>query len=70
MCSTRSALQQQHEAAVVAYRHASLRMKQVRGAEFERVWRLAEQRRAALERTRQALLRHDQEHPCAVEGTC
>lgn len=66
MCSARSKLSEKHAAAVSAYKEAISRMKEVRGNEFERAWRLTENRRLSLECARKALADHEQEHYCAA----
>jgi hypothetical protein len=64
VCSIRSKLTQQQMAAESAYRNAVSRMKELRGPEFERAWRLSELKRASLQQVQQALLMHDREHLC------
>jgi hypothetical protein len=41
-------------------------MKQTRGQEFERAWRLVESRRTALQRSTKLLQDHEREHFCAA----
>jgi len=65
-CPLRTKLEQQIAAAETAYRDAAARMKQTRGKEFERAWRLTEHRRASLQRAHQALQDHDQDHSCRL----
>lgn len=64
MCSEWSRLAEEHAAALLAYHHAATRMKETRDREFERAWRLAEQRRLSVKRAWQAL--SDHEHSCAT----
>jgi len=64
MCSLRTKLEEKQAAAELAYRNAVSLMKQTRGKEFERAWRLAELRRESFQRANQALQDHDQEHLC------
>jgi hypothetical protein len=64
MCAIQIRLTQQQIAAESAYRSGSARMKEMRGQEFERAWRLLEHQRASLERARLVLLEHEQEHGC------
>lgn len=66
MCVIQIKLTEQHTAAELAYRSGLSRMKETRGQEFERAWRLVENRRASLERARQALRQHEQEHLCEM----
>jgi hypothetical protein len=70
MCSIQIKLTEQHTAAELAYRSAVARMKEMRGQQFERGWRLAEYRRAFLERARQILTEHEQEHLCGTRESC
>jgi hypothetical protein len=67
MCALQIKLIEQHTAADLAYRAAIARMKEIRGQEFERAWRLVELRRASLERARQVLRRHKEEHLCELQ---
>lgn len=67
MCSIQIKLTEQHTAAELAYRAALVRMKEIRGQEFERAWRLVELRRASLERARQVLRQHEEEHLCELQ---
>ena len=67
MCSIQIKLTEQHRAAELAYRSGITRMKETRGQEFERAWRLVENRRASLERARQILREHEQEHLCGMQ---
>jgi hypothetical protein len=67
MCTTQIKLTEQHTAAELAYRCGLARMKETRGQEFERAWRLVENRRASLERARQVLRAHEQEHLCGMQ---
>ena len=69
MCSIQSKLIQQHATADLAYRSALAHMKEVRGQEFERAWRLAENRKASLERARKALRQHEEEHLCELQNS-
>jgi hypothetical protein len=69
MCRIQIRLAQQHEAADSAYLTALIRMKDTRGEEFERAWRLLEQRRTSMERARQVLHEHEEEHQCALQET-
>lgn len=67
MCSLQIKLAEQHRAAELAYQAGVVRMKQTRGQEFERAWRLVEHRRASLERARKVLRDHEQEHLCDMQ---
>jgi hypothetical protein len=67
MCSRQIKLTEQCTAADLAYRSAVARMKEMRGQEFERAWRLVECRRASLERALQVLREHEQEHSCELQ---
>jgi hypothetical protein len=67
MCAIQIKLTEQHTAAELAYRSGVARMKETRGQEFERAWRLVENRRASLERARQVLREHEQEHLCGTQ---
>jgi hypothetical protein len=67
MCSVQTKLAAQYETAALAYRSAVARMKESRGQEFERAWRLVEHRRAALEQARRVLGEHELEHICDVQ---
>jgi len=67
MCATQLKLIEQHRAAELAYRSGVARMKETRGQEFERAWRLVEHRRASLEHARQVLREHEQEHLCEMK---
>jgi len=64
MCSLRNRLEEQRAAAELSYRNAVSLMKQARGLEFERAWRLAELRRVSFQQAHQALHDHEQEHQC------
>jgi hypothetical protein len=70
MCSIQRKLIEQYTASESAYRSAVARMKEMRGQQFERAWRLVEYRRASLERARQALAQHEQEHLCGARESC
>jgi len=70
MCAIQIKLTEQHAAAELAYRSGVARMKETRGQEFERAWRLVENRRAFLERARQVLREHEQEHLCGMQEFC
>ncbi len=65
MCSVQIRLTEQQTAAELAYRSAVSRMKEMRGQEFERAWRLVENRRLSLERAGQVLQEHEREHECS-----
>jgi hypothetical protein len=67
MCSIQIRLTEQYSVADLAYRSAVARMKETRGREFERAWRLVENRRVSLERARQILREHEQEHLCGMQ---
>ena len=67
MCSVQITLAEQYDAAAMAYRSAVARMKESRGQEFERAWRLVEHRRAPLEQARRVLRAHELEHFCKVQ---
>jgi hypothetical protein len=67
LCPIQVKLTEQHTAAESAYRSSVARMKEMRGQEFERAWRLLEHRRASLERARQVLREHEQEHLCGIQ---
>ena len=67
MCSVRIKLAAQYETSALAYRSAVARMKESRGQEFERAWRLVEHRRASLEQSRRVLREHQLEHICDVQ---
>jgi hypothetical protein len=67
MCSIRIKLTEQYTSAELAYRSGLARMKETRGRQFERAWQLVENRRASLERARQALRDHEQEHLCGMQ---
>jgi hypothetical protein len=67
MCSVQTKLAAQYEAAALAYRSAVARMKESRGQEFERAWRLVEHRRGSLEQARRVLRVHTLEHFCKVQ---
>jgi hypothetical protein len=69
MCRIQIRLTQHHQAADAAYLSALIRMKDTRGEEFERVWRLLEQRRTSLARARQALHEHEEEHQCGLQNS-
>jgi len=64
MCTKQIKLSEQHRTAELAYRSAVARMKEARGLEFERAWRLVEHRRGSLEHARRVLREHEQEHLC------
>jgi hypothetical protein len=66
MCSIQIKLTDLHTAAELAYRSGVARMKEARGQEFERAWRLVENRRASLEHARRVLRQHEQEHLCGM----
>jgi hypothetical protein len=66
MCSIQIKLTEQHAAAELAFRSGVARMKETRGQRFERAWRLVDNRRASLERARQLLGQHVQEHLCGM----
>jgi hypothetical protein len=68
MCTIQTRLTRQHAAADVAYRAVLARMKEIRGEEFERAWRLLEQRRTSLMRTHHVLQEHEKEHQCAPQN--
>lgn len=63
-CSVQSKLKEQQAAAELAYRSAINHMKEVRGMEYERAWRLVEHRRVSLQRARSAIEQHEKEHMC------
>ena len=67
MCSVQIKLAAQYETAALAYRSGVARMKESRGQEFERAWRLVEHRRAFLEKARHVLREHELEHICNVQ---
>lgn len=67
MCSVQTKLAAQYETSEQAYRSAVARMKESRGQEFERAWRLVEHRRAALEQARRVLREHELEHICDMQ---
>jgi hypothetical protein len=67
MCSVQTKLAAQYETAALAYRSAVARMKESRGQEFERAWRLVEHRRASLEQARRVLREHELEHICDMQ---
>jgi hypothetical protein len=64
MCPVQIKLAEQYETAALAYRSAVARMKESRGQEFERAWRLVEHRRAPLEQARRLLREHELGHIC------
>jgi hypothetical protein len=64
MCSVQIKLAEQYETEALAYRSAVARMKESRGQEFERAWRLVEHRRVSLEQARRVLRAHEMEHIC------
>ena len=66
MCSIQVRLAEQHAAAEFAFRSGVARMKETRGQQFVRAWRLVDNRRASLERARQVLRQHVQEHLCGM----
>lgn len=67
MCAKQIKLTEQYKAAELAYRSAVARMKEMRGQEFERAWRVMEHRRASLQGARQVLSEHEQEHACDMQ---
>lgn len=67
MCSLQTKLAARYATAELAYQSAVARMKESRGQEFERAWRLVEHRRASLERARQLLREHELEHTCDLQ---
>ena len=67
MCAIQIRLTEQHTAAELAYRSGVARMKEMRGQEFQRAWRLVEHRRAFLERARLVLRQHEREHLCGTQ---
>jgi len=67
MCPIQIKLTGQHTAAELAYHSGIARMKRMRGQEFQRAWLLVEHRRASLERARQVLREHEQEHMCRIQ---
>jgi hypothetical protein len=67
MCSTQIKLTEQHTAAELAYHSGVAQMKELRGPEFLRARRMVEHRRASLERARQVLREHEQEHMCEIQ---
>jgi hypothetical protein len=67
MCSVQTKLAAQYETAALAYRSAVARMKESRGQEFERAWRLVEHRRTSIEQARRVLRDHELEHFCNVQ---
>jgi len=67
MCSVQIKLAAQYETAALAYRSAVARMKESRGQEFERAWRLVEHRREFLEKARRVVREHELEHFCHVQ---
>jgi hypothetical protein len=67
MCPIQIKLTEQQATAELAYLSSVARMKETRGQEFERAWRLVENRRASLERARQVLREHEQEHLCGMQ---
>jgi len=64
MCSVQTKLAAKCATAEQAYRSAVALMKESRGQEFERAWRLVEHRRASLEQARHVLRDHELEHTC------
>lgn len=66
MCSIQTKLTERYAIAESTYRSAIARMKELRGLEFERAWRLVEQRRTSLLGARLILRQHEQEHLCAA----
>jgi hypothetical protein len=68
MCAIHIKLTEKHTAAESAYRSDVARMKETRGREFERAWRLVENRRASLVLARQALREHELEHLCGSKS--
>jgi len=69
MCSVQIKFAAQYERAALAYHSALARMKESRGQEFERAWRLVEHRRAALEQARRVLRAHELEHTCDMQNS-
>jgi hypothetical protein len=67
MCTLQTKLATQHATAELAYRSAVARMKESRGQEFERAWRLVEHLRASLEHARHVLREHELEHDCHIQ---
>jgi len=67
MCPVKLKLAAPYETAALAYRSAVARMKESRGQEFERAWRLVEHRRTSLEQTRRVLRAHELEHICDMQ---
>jgi hypothetical protein len=67
MCSVQTKLAAQYTTAELAYRSAVARMKESRGQEFERAWRLVEHRRTSFEQARRVLHEHELEHICDVQ---
>ena len=67
MCSVQIKLVAQCETAALAYRSAVARMKELRGQEFERAWRIVEHRRAFLEKAHHVVREHEVEHICTVQ---
>ena len=67
MCAVQIKFASQYETAARAYRSAVARMKESRGQEFERAWRLVEHRRTFLEKARRVLREHELEHICNVQ---
>jgi hypothetical protein len=67
MCSVQIKLAAQYETAALAYRSAVARMKELRGHEFERAWRLVEHRRASLAQAHHVLREHELEHICDMQ---
>jgi hypothetical protein len=67
MCSVKIELAAQYQTAAIAYRSAVARMKESRGQEFERAWRLVEHRRTSLEQARRVLRAHELEHICDMQ---
>jgi hypothetical protein len=67
MCAVQVKLAAQYETAALAYRSAVARMKESRGQEFERAWRLVEHRREFLEKAGHVLREHEREHICNVQ---
>jgi hypothetical protein len=67
MCTKQIKLTEQYQTAELACRSAVARMKEARGQEFERAWRLVEHRRVSLEHARRVLREHEQEHLCDTQ---
>jgi hypothetical protein len=63
-CMVAIRLNKKLEDAAMAHRIALSEMKKTRGQEFERAWRLVEQRKARMQEAQQSLRRHELEHCC------